>query len=175
MAALGLRRNTECRLTYIDGTPMHRLNWVASKSRCLLELLPSLRSDTELFQRLGIHFLRREEFVVNSHPFSILLWLLMRVVAAPAVTRCLAQALYSEAVNEIVYRWNGRFRTWRWRVLIWSFFFWRDFRWLSRLYSLLRASWSAVSFIMLRKLTFDDPLFFWVITAGYVRVDSMES
>jgi hypothetical protein len=103
MAARGLRQNTECRLANIDGMPKHCLNWVASESRYLLELLLSSRLDTELCKRLSMHLLLKEKFVVNSYPSATLLWLLMHVVAAPLVTCCLSQALHSKTVNKIVY------------------------------------------------------------------------
>jgi hypothetical protein len=46
---------------------------------------------------------------MSSHHFPTLLWLLMRVAAAPVATHCLVRALYSEAVNGVVYRWISDF------------------------------------------------------------------
>jgi hypothetical protein len=46
---------------------------------------------------------QRQKFVVNSHPFPTLLWLLLLVVAAPVITSSFVQAVYSEAVNKTIY------------------------------------------------------------------------
>jgi hypothetical protein len=86
MAAQGLNQNTECWL-YDDRIPKYCLKRVASGSRYLV-LLPG--SDPELWQRLAVHSLVKTAFVASSHPIPKLLWLLMRVVAAPVAIRCLA-------------------------------------------------------------------------------------